>query len=189
MRRSGADGGSASRLVSTVVLDPQFSLRPDDARHLHYGDDASSSDVDDEVAALIDHVVRVVDEARRSTVLSPGARMMCLSYCYRQCVFAVRRRSSYCLSRAVLAVVVGGMSAGDRHATSYLPVIEDAARRIGRDPTDLVDAAAWSLGEAALATTRTWFGDPDRPTMAMARWRATGAGARFDYEVVPEPAP
>lgn len=169
------------------MLDPQFSLDPGDARHLHYGEDASSSDVDDEVAALIDHVVREVDDAHRPTFLSPGARMMCLSYCYRQCVFAVRRRSSYCLSRAVLAVIVGGMYAGrERHAESHLPVIEDAAHRIGRDPADLVDAAALSLGEAAVATTRAWFADPDRLTMAAARWRATGEGAQFDYEVVPE---
>jgi hypothetical protein len=166
------------------VLDPQFSYQISDALHLNYAKTAIPSDIDDEVSKLIDYIIRgrVESSERQPPLLSPSARDMCRGYSQRMATLAVRNNSKRDIERAMLAVVLGGMSFVEKDALLYMPIVADAARRVGYDFDALIEFASAELGEDQVVGVLEWCSwPPHSKTLEWMRLAARWEDGEFNY--------
>ncbi len=132
------------------------------------------------------------DEEVRAALaeVSVRGRQVLLAYAERSATIAIRNNVPDRLIRALIALVIGGLTQNALEALMRTALVEDAARRLGSDPADLFAEAADLVGDIGAFSLKLWLGRrPEDRTPEVMGFKVTGEGLTFRYEwagAVPE---
>jgi hypothetical protein len=126
----------------------------DQSRFYAYGPSALPSELDEEVGLFVGNLLAHGPEAVRSAIIqrSDQGCGVLQAFAERMASLAVRRNDRALLTRALVAIVVGGLithreAIMHREALLVVPLIDNSARRLGFDRVSLFDGASLVLGE------------------------------------------
>ena len=124
-----------------------------------YGPSPLPSTLDQDVAAFVDGLRSGGPPVAALAIAkaTEAGRGVLRAYAERMASLAVRQRDAKLLERAIVAVVVGGLSENDHEALLVMPVIEDSAKRIGVQPPILFEGAAEIVGHPATTNLVLWL--------------------------------
>jgi hypothetical protein len=115
--------------------------------------------------------------------VSGRGRQVLVAYAERSASIAVRNNVPDRLVRALIALVIGGLTQNALEALMRTALVEDAARRLGADPADVFAQAADLVGEIGGFALKLWLGRrPEDRTPECMGFTATGEGLSFRYE-------
>jgi hypothetical protein len=142
-------------MLSTVRFDPGD---PSQRRFNAYGPapfpDGRDATLDGYVRELRDGGAGAVEAA--AAAASERGQGVLRAYAERAASRAVRDRRAELLELALLAMVAGGVADGDE-ALMAMPLIEDAAQRLGSDPARLFADVGRRSGRAGAAALAAWL--------------------------------
>ncbi|PZS29768.1 MAG: hypothetical protein DLM59_12275 [Pseudonocardiales bacterium] len=117
------------------------------------------------------------------TEVSVRGRQVLLAYAERSASIAVRNNVPDRLIRALIALVIGGLTQNALEALMRTALVEDAARRLRAEPADVFAAAADLVGEMGAFALKLWLGRrPEDRTPEVMGFTVTGDGLTFRYE-------
>jgi hypothetical protein len=155
-----------------------------DRRFDGYGPSTLPNPLDDEVSALVASwrvggPSMVAEAIAEST---DGGRNVLRAYAERMASLAVRRDDPDLLLNAVIANVVGGLSANAHESLMVMAPIEDAATRIGVGVPGLFEDAAHCVGHPGAAYLMMWLTrSPENRSLATMRFVAEDGADGFRY--------
>jgi hypothetical protein len=115
--------------------------------------------------------------------VSARGRQVLLAYAERSASIAVRNNVPDRLVRALIALVIGGLTQNALEALMRTALVEDAARRLGTDPSDIFGEATELVGEVGGFALKLWLARrPEDRTPEVMGFKATGEGLSFQYE-------
>lgn len=115
--------------------------------------------------------------------VSEKARQALAAYAERSASLAVRDNDSERLLRALVALVIGGLDQNSLDALMRMPVIEDAARRLGVEPANLFEDAADIVGHPGSVNLMLWLARrPEDRTLESMGFEAGEDESGFRYE-------
>lgn len=129
-----------------------------DKRYDGYGRSRLPSLLDDRITQFIESVVTGAPHVGRSAIetASESGRGVLRAYAGRSAMLAVRQSRRELLERALIAIVIGGMSFEDHEAMIQMSLIDDAGQRLGADLGNLTTKVERVLGTAATEGLRVW---------------------------------
>ncbi|MEP6695554.1 MAG: hypothetical protein ABJA34_01610 [Pseudonocardiales bacterium] len=115
--------------------------------------------------------------------VSPRGRQVLLAYAERSASIAVRNTVPDRLIRALIALVIGGLTQNALEALMRTALVEDAARRLGAEPAELFGETADLVGEMGAFALKLWLGRrPEDRTPEVMGFRVAGEALTFRYE-------
>lgn len=155
-----------------------------DRRFDGYGPSTFPNPLDDEVLKLVAEFRARGPEAVADAIAvsSDDGRGVLRSYAERMASFAVRTGDREVLLNAVIANVVGGLSANERESLMVMAPIDDAASRIGVDLPGLFEDAANCVGHPGTLSLVSWLSrTPENRSLAAMGFAAEEGGDGFRY--------
>jgi hypothetical protein len=120
--------------------------------------------------------------AAASAAASEKGRQVLGTYAERSASLAVRTRAPDRVVAGLIAVVVGGLDQNDREALVLMPLLEDAARRLGLEPADLFEEAAEVVGHPGTVNLMLWLSRrPEDRTLECMGYEAGQDDSGFRY--------
>lgn len=139
---------------------------------------------DDELGTFLTRLIAggpsAVGEASREATES--ARRVLCAFAERSASLAVRDESYSHLLSAVVALTVGGLAGGALEAIMRMPLVEDAAHRIGVGLPNLFEEAAGLVAHPGSVALMMWLGRaPEDRTLASMGFEADDGETGFRY--------
>jgi len=166
----------------TVEFDPGD---PAPQRFASYGPSPIPNSRDDAVERFIDRTRSTGPSAAAAvtTRASERGRRVLRAYAERTASLAVRRRDAELLTRAVVAIVLGGLDQNALEALMIMPLIENSARLLNTDLAGIFEIAADSVGHPGSVNLVLWLtrAPEDRTLESMGYVEADDEGG-FRYQ-------
>ena len=111
----------------------------------------------------IDHYIETLRASGPAAVrvaldtASDSGRQVLQSYAERAASRAVRDRSRSTLVLGLFALVVGGLEGNALESLTGMPLIEDAAKRLGLEPSDVFEDVADVVGHPGSVNLMIWL--------------------------------
>jgi len=115
-------------------------------------------------------------------VVSETGRQVLRAFGERAATRAVRDQDRRILELGLIAMVVGGLDQNALEALMRMPLLEDAAGRLGLDPADVFEAVSDVVGHPGSVNLMVWLSRaPEDRTPECMGFEATGSGGSFRY--------
>ena len=132
---------------------------PSQRRFTAYGPAAFPDSRDEQIDQYVETLRTSGPPAVRvalDTVSDKGRQVLC-SYAERAASRAVRDNSRSTLVLGLIALVVGGLEQNALESLTQMPLIEDAANRLGLAPSDVFEDAADVVGHPGSVNLMVWL--------------------------------
>lgn len=156
-----------------------------DRRFTGYGPSPIPNSRDDLVDQFLDQVIEGGSSVVASVTASASerGRRILRAYTERMASLAVRHRDAHLLVRAVVALVLGGLDQNIPEALMLVPLIENSAKLLQNDLSQIFEEAAGVTGHPGSVSLMMWLtrAPQDRTLASMGFVEASDEGG-FRYQ-------
>lgn len=156
------------------------------ARFNGYGPSALPNKRDEELDEFVTGIIGGGASAVSKILprISEKGRRVLRAYAERMASLAVRGNDHLALKKALVALVLGGLDENRLESLMVMAPIEDSARRLHLDPSDLFEEVSNIVGHPATVNLMTWLSrkEEDRSLASMGFVATEDAGG-FRYKL------